>query len=168
MVPVLLFLASVTHAGPEMIPEEAFRAATQPRSDPRAEGIELPLRDGTTFRLSDHQGQPVLLSFWASWCGPCRAELPALEVWAAQNPRVTVVTVNVDRSIEPAERFMASVRFDLPVAFDPDSAQLGRYGVVSMPTMFLFDRQGALAWQHTGYGTESGFTELDAAVGGLL
>ena len=78
-----------------------------------------------------------------------------------------VVAVNVDRERPPAEKFLSRVRFDLPVAFDPDAVQLGRYGVISMPTMFLFDGSGNLAWQHTGYSKERGFTELDKALGAL-
>jgi thiol-disulfide isomerase/thioredoxin len=154
-------------ATPEMIPLEVFEAAKDAHPDAEAVAIEIPLRDGGTFRLADHRGRPVVLAFWASWCGPCRAELPALSDWSEEHPEVDVLAVNVDRQRQPAERFMSSVRFDLPVAFDPDAEHLGRYGVQSMPTTFLFDRAGALAWQHTGYSQQKGFTELEAALGGL-
>jgi hypothetical protein len=78
-----------------------------------------------------------------------------------------VLAVNVDRSSAEAEGFLRKVSFDLPVAYDPDAKQLGQYGVISMPTMLLFDSKGALAWRHTGYGEEKGLSELDAAVGGV-
>jgi thiol-disulfide isomerase/thioredoxin len=154
-------------AAPEMIPAEVFEAAKSAPVGATAETASLPLRDGTTFSFVEHRGRPVLLTFWASWCGPCRAELPALATWSKAHTDVAVVAVNVDRQRPPADRFLQSVKFDLPIGYDPDAQQLGKYGVQSMPTMFLFDRSGALAWQHVGYSTEKGFTELDAALAGL-
>ena len=161
-----LLLIPAALAAPEMIPVEAFQAATAPRADDISH-LELPLSKGGTFKLADHAGQPVLLSFWASWCSPCRKELPALTDWAKAHPDVAIIAVNVDRTSGDAQKFMDAIHFELPVAYDPDAAHLGQYGVTSMPTMFLFDRKGALVWRHTGYSTEKGFTELDAAVGGL-
>jgi len=161
------FAALDAHAAPEMIPLEVFQAAQNPPAPKGPADLELPLRGGDRFSLAAHRGHPVLLTFWASWCGPCRAELPALTQWATTHPDVTVVSVNVDRSQAPAERFLQSVQFSLPVAFDPDAKELGQYGVTSMPTMFLFDRSGAMAWQHSGYSQERGFSELEAAIAGV-
>ncbi len=162
----ILFTATAL-AAPEMIPVEVFEAAKSAGLDEHATDVEIPLRDGGTFRLSEHAGRPVLLAFWASWCGPCRLELPALSEWGSAHPDVAIYAVSVDKQRADAERFMKSVAFDLPVAFDPEARHLGRYGVISMPTMFLFDGEGSLAWQHTGYSRERGFTELDAAYGAL-
>jgi thiol-disulfide isomerase/thioredoxin len=156
----------VAQAAPEMIPLEVYEAARDAPAAP-GETATLPLRDGSSFSFAEHRGKPILLTFWASWCGPCRAELPALSTWAAAHPQVEVLAVNVDRQRPPAEKFLQAVKFDLPIAYDPDSQQLGRYGVTSMPTMFLFDRKGGLAWQHVGYSAEKGFTELDAALAGV-
>jgi thiol-disulfide isomerase/thioredoxin len=161
----LLLLVQGARAAPELIPEEAWAAAT--RTTPaEAASFEIPLKSGGTFRMAEQRGKPVLLTFWASWCGPCRRELPALSTWAKSHPEVTVLAVNVDRAAADADGFLGSVRFDLPVAYDADAKHLGQYGVTSMPTMFLFDRKGALAWRHSGYGEEKGFAELDAALAG--
>lgn len=161
---LLALLCPLALAAPEMIPIEVFEAAKVAAAI--AGDVEIPLRDGGTFRLSEHKGKKVLLTFWASWCSPCRRELPALERWSKEHPEVDVLAVSVDRTKEEAEDFIRVVRFDLPVAFDPDATQLGRYGVTSMPTMFLFDDSGQLVWRHAGYSEEKGFAELDAAVGG--
>lgn len=161
---LLLLTTALALAEPEMIPLDVFEAAA--KAAQVTGDFEIPLRGGGSFKLSDHRGKPVLLTFWASWCSPCRKELPALDVWSKAHPEVTVLAVNVDRGTEPAERFLEAVHFDLPVAFDPDATHLGRYGVTSMPTMFLFDRKGQLVWRHSGYGEEKGFSELDAALGG--
>ena len=126
----------------------------------------LAMHDGSTFHLSGEKGHQVVVAFWASWCSPCRRELPALAKWAKANPDVHIVAVNVDRNRADADRFLSSVHFDLPVGYDADAKELGRYGVTSMPTMFLFDEKGALAWKHTGFNEERGFQELEAALHG--
>jgi thiol-disulfide isomerase/thioredoxin len=163
----LLLAAGPALAEPEMIPLEVFEQARSRTPGAEASAVEIPLRDGGTFQLAQHQGSPVLLTFWASWCGPCRLELPALSAWSQQHPEVHVVAVNVDRTRPPAERFLQSVRVGLPVAFDPEAKHLGQYGAISMPTMFLFDGRGQLAWQHTGYSQEKGFAELEQALLGV-
>lgn len=162
---MFLLLTELAFAVPEMIPVEPWATATSAAPESAA-AFEIPLKEGGTFRLADHKGEKVLLTFWASWCAPCRKELPALSTWAKSHPGVTVLAVNVDRTSADAEGFLRKVSFDLPVAYDPDAKRLGQYGVMSMPTMLLFDEEGALAWRHTGYGEEKGLSELDAAVGG--
>jgi thiol-disulfide isomerase/thioredoxin len=160
----MLLLFPCALATPEMIPLEEFQRLTA--AEAAVHDVEIELKDGGTFRLADQKGKRVLLSFWASWCGPCRKELPALSRFAAEHPDVTVLAVNVDRARADADKFLAAVKFDVPVAYDPDAKNLGKYGVTSMPTMFLFDGKGQLAWRHTGYSEEKGFAELEAALGG--
>jgi thiol-disulfide isomerase/thioredoxin len=154
-------------AEPEMIPEAAWAAVTQVTS-PTDVDLSLPLRGGGTFSLAEHRGKRVLLAFWASWCAPCRRELPALDVWAKAHPDIVTLTINVDRTENEASRFLSQVGFDLPVAFAHDAAQLGQFGVTSMPTMFLVDTKGDVVWRHTGYSEDTGFAELDQAVSGKV
>ena len=161
---ILLCSLIAAHAAPEMIPEDLFETLKNGSVEPA--DIVLPMHDGSTFHLSGEKGHQVVVAFWASWCSPCRRELPALAKWAKANPNVHIVAVNVDRSRADADRFLSSVRFDLPVGYDPDAKELGRYGVTSMPTMFLFDQSGALAWKHTGFNEERGFQELEEALHG--
>ncbi len=154
-------VAPLTHTGPEMVPLDAFQAA----GNPVVKDFELPLMQGGTFKLSDQKGKTVVLSFWASWCGPCRKELPALSTFAATHPDVKFIAVNVDRERSAADKFLGAVSITLPVAFDPDAKALGSYGVTAMPTIFVIDKKGALAFSHTGYSEEKGFAELEAALG---
>ncbi len=162
---MLLALLPPTLAAPQMIPAEVW-AEIQSRA-PEAADFEIPLREGGTFRMTDHRGKKVVLSFWASWCAPCRRELPALSRWAKEHADVVILAVNVDRAAKDAEAFIDTVAFDVPVAFDPDASHLGKYGVTSMPTMFLFDGQGRLVFRKSGYSEEKGFAELEAALGGV-
>lgn len=155
-------LAAPAHAAPEMIPPEAMEVVGHGGSD-----FTLPLRSGGTFKLSDHRGKVVVLSFWASWCGPCRLELPALSAFATQHPETTFLAVNVDKDPSAAERFLSNLDVKLPIAFDADAVALGAYGVSSMPTMFVVDRKGQVAFQKVGYGQEKGLAELGDALGSL-
>ena len=164
MVLLMLTLPALAVTAPQMIPLDVFRAAQQADVDQVAAQTEIPMLDGGTFTLAGHRGQPVILTFWASWCGPCQRELPALAAWSKSHPHVSIVAVNVDKERSPAEHFLKAVHVELPVGFDPDAQRLGRFGVTAMPTMFLFDSTGALAWQHAGYSTEKGFDELDQAL----
>lgn len=161
---MFVLLMSTALAAPEMIPVEVWEQIKT--ATPAGADFEIPLRDGGTFRMADHRGKKVVLSFWASWCSPCRRELPALSKWAKEHPNVVILAVNVDRNAKDAEKFIESVHFDVPVAFDPNATHLGQYGVTSMPTMFLFDTKGQLAFRKSGFSEERGFTELEAALGG--
>jgi len=111
----ILTLAGAALADPEMIPEttETLVGQTSP-------AIELPLAEGGTFRLEDHRGHWVAMAFWASWCSPCRAELPALVPWDEARSDVEVVAVNVDREQADALRFLERLGRIPPVAWDRD------------------------------------------------
>jgi thiol-disulfide isomerase/thioredoxin len=156
---LLPLLVASALAAPEMIPVEAMEEVGHVASD-----LDVPLRGGGRFKLSDNKGKLVVMSFWASWCSPCRKELPALSKLAATRSDIVFVAVNVDKDSKLAEQFLAKVDVSLPVAFDSDAVALGSYGVTSMPTLFLVDKKGQVALKKVGYGEESGFTELLAAV----
>lgn len=152
-------LHAVARAAPEMIPAEAMDEVGHVASD-----FTVPLREGGEFKLSEHRGKPVVLSFWASWCGPCRKELPALSKLAEARPDLTILAINVDRDRSKADAFLAGLDVSLPIAYDSDSVTLGSFSVTSMPTMFVIDRKGGVAFKKTGYSEEHGFTEILGAL----
>lgn len=154
-----LLIGAAWAAAPEMIPMEALEVVGHP-----APQFQLPLRDGGTFDLSAQKGKVVVMSFWASWCGPCRAELPAMTELAKTRTDVTWVAVNVDRQRVDAEKFLKAVNVGLPIALDNDSIALGDYMVMSMPTSFVVAPDGTVAYKKIGYSAEKGFTELIAAI----
>lgn len=156
-------LAASAWAAPEMIPVDVFEAAKQPDAPT---SIEFHMADGTTQHLTDHKGRKLVLSFWASWCGPCRKELPALSAWAKENPNVDVIAVNVDRDRKMADRFLRAIPVELPIAYDPDANALGGYDVTAMPTMFVFDTKGSLVFRKVGFNEAAGLTEILTAVQG--
>jgi thiol-disulfide isomerase/thioredoxin len=146
-------------APPEMIPLDEVDLVG--RSAPP---FEAELLSGGKVKLEDLRGKPVVLSFWASWCGPCREELPALTELAHQRPDVHVYAINVDRDPAMAKRFLAQVHTDLPIVWDPESRILGQYEVLSMPTMFVLDEHLTVKAKKVGYGRNEGLKAIVEAL----
>lgn len=160
---LLWFLAAtLSVAAPEMIPEDAVQVIGR-----TAPEMVLPTLDGGDFDLAEHRGKPVVLAFWASWCGPCRRELPALDTFAKERGDIAVFAVNVDRERRLAQRFMERTPFDLPVVWDNESLIMGQLDVVSMPSLFLIDARGTIKWRKAGFNADEPFSELKKALAEL-
>ncbi len=117
----------------------------RPRS--AAPGYELPDLEGRNHRLEDLRGRIVLLNFWATWCGPCREELPALDQLASRHAEdgLVVVGISLDRAgREAVAGFLEGRGIGFPVLLDPNSEVGDRYGVRFYPTSVVIDRQGRL------------------------
>lgn len=107
---------------------------------------ELGLTDmnGKTWHLSALKGQPVLLNFWASWCEPCRAEMPSLEGVATRHERagLVVLAVNYKEGAPVIKRFLDQRPFSLPILLDRDGAAAAAWTPRVFPTTVLIDRHG--------------------------
>ncbi len=158
----LMTIASIAFAAPEMIPEKSVDLLGR-----TAPTFEAQTFDGQAFSLDQLRGKTVVLSFWASWCSPCRLELPALSQLQKERDDVVIYAVNVDKERAPAEKFLRQVAFDLPMVWDNESRAMGQYNVLSMPTMFVVDAQGTVKFSKTGYSREKGLAELIAVLDGL-
>jgi cytochrome c biogenesis protein CcmG/thiol:disulfide interchange protein DsbE len=104
--------------------------------------------DGESVALDSLRGQVVVLNVWASWCGPCRAEMPALQrVYAANRARGFVV-LGVNSTIQDTEAnaraFAREMNVSFPLVFDRDGAVTTRYHVQALPTTFILDRRGVI------------------------
>lgn len=113
----------------------------------RAPVFTLKDLNGKTVTLSAFKGKVVLLNFFATWCPPCRAEMPALnKLYHALKPRgLEIVAVSTDRSVNDIKDFLEKHRVDFPILFDGDRSASKQYRVFSMPTTFLIDRNGMIA-----------------------
>lgn len=163
MLTALLLSLGVATAAPEMIPP-IEQLDLVGRTAPT---FTAPMLEGGEFSLEAQRGKVVVLSFWASWCGPCRKELPALAALAKERSDIVVYAVNVDRDAAPARSFLRSTPFDLPVVWDNESVAMGNFNVLSMPTMFVIDAQGTVKWRKTGYSETNGLLELTTLLDGM-
>ena len=113
----------------------------------------LDARSGSKISLSQYKGQVVMLNFWASWCGPCREEMPALDAFAAEqgDNGIEVIGVNVEPDSKAAEGFLKETPVSFPVIYDKDSTVSKAYDVSGMPSTVIIDRKGNIRVLHRGY-----------------
>jgi len=119
-------------------------------------------------RLADFAGSPVVVNFWASWCVPCRKEMPALQAAAERlEGRVVFVGVNHQDGRTPAAEFEQEVGVTYPSGSDPDGAVARDFGVVGLPTTVLVDARGRIVARSLGEVTEGELDELIAEAFGI-
>ena len=108
--------------------------------------FSLPMLAGDDLALADLYGQPIVLNFWASWCGPCRAEMPELQRLHDRlgEAGVVVLGVNQGESPETAAAFLQALSLNFPVALDQRTGVSQQYLVNSLPTTFFIDRAGVI------------------------
>jgi cytochrome c biogenesis protein CcmG, thiol:disulfide interchange protein DsbE len=103
--------------------------------------------------LESFRGRVVYLDFWASWCAPCRQSFPWMQrmqdIYGPQG--LTVIAVNVDRSRQDAERFLAAFNPSFDVRYDPAGSLAEHFKVEGMPTGLLIDRHGVARFTHIGF-----------------
>ena len=119
----------------------------------QAPDFTLAQREGPNVRLSEQRGDIILLNFWASWCGPCRQELPAFEALFQQyaDLGVNVLAVNLDDEPRKADVLLSDINVSFPVLFDSEGEVSARYDVSAMPTTVIIDRDGNVRLVHKGY-----------------
>lgn len=128
-----------------------------------APNFEFSTFEGERLRLSDFRGRPVFLNFWASWCGPCRQELPDMQTMLEKygDQGLVVLAVNNGEAIRPAQRFIARIEVELTAfGYDPTSAIARRYGVTGLPVSVFIDADGVI----TRVVNLLSFTTMEASV----
>ena len=118
-----------------------------------APSFTLPSRSGDTVSLAQLKGKVVMLNFWASWCGPCRQEMPLLDQMHKRYSALgfTLVGVNVDANSKDAEEWLSKTPVSFPVLFDKESKVSKLYDVSTMPYTVFIDRKGNVRYLHKGY-----------------
>lgn len=132
------------------IPAASLASATVGRLAPN---FTLKSARGKNLKLSEFRGKVVLLNFWATWCGPCRKEIPELnKLQKKYKPAgFTVLGVNIDRERNAAKALARKLRTQFPILFDSNKIVSRRYQVDAMPKTVIIDRNGQIRFVHRGY-----------------
>lgn len=112
--------------------------------------------DGKEAKLSDYRGKKVILNFWATWCPPCKAEIPHMEKYykkSAKDDNVEILAVNLkksDKDEDYIKNFVKSYDMTYPVLLDTDGEQQEQYQIVTIPTTYFIDTKGKIQTTITG------------------
>ncbi|MGH8219923.1 MAG: TlpA disulfide reductase family protein [Steroidobacteraceae bacterium] len=120
-----------------------------------APDFSLPARSGKTLSLDQFKGQVVMINFWASWCGPCRKEMPLLDDIYRHYGKMgfTLLGVNVEPDRGSALAWLKQTPVTFPILFDANSKVSKLYSVAVMPTTVFIDRKGNVRMIHESYNT---------------
>jgi len=131
----------------EAPPSHSVAYQGRPSVGSRAPDFRLMDLDGKAVSLSDYQGKVVLLNFWATWCGPCRVEMPAMEALyrRMQSKGLVILAVSVDQEGTAVTRpFQEALGLSFPILHDQDYEVGLTYGARTLPMTFAIDRQGII------------------------
>lgn len=119
--------------------------APQPAVNHPAPDFDLVTLDGDRISLAALQGKPMVINFWATWCAPCRAEMPMLQsTWERYADTVVIIGVDVDEDPAVVKAFVDELGLTFPIALDQGAEMSGRYNVRGLPTTLFVDGSGVI------------------------
>lgn len=134
-------------------PSDTEGAIGVTRIDEAAPDFTLDLFDDTRFTLSEHlvrDGRPVVMNFWASWCVPCRVEMPAFDAVARRHPEVLFLGVAMQDTEAAVRQFAAEVAVSYPLGLDTDGGIARLYPILGLPTTWFIAADGTIVAQYAG------------------
>ena len=144
-----------TETAPEEPTETTETQPTEPSAHIAPDFLLLDM-EGNEVTLASFFGKPIILNFWASWCGPCKMEMPEIQKFYEQyGEEIHFLLVSVDESLDTAKTFISDSGYTFPVYFDTTSMGGYLYGASSIPLTYFIDAQGNLAAYYMGAMSES-------------
>lgn len=118
-----------------------------------APDFTLPTNSGENLRLAELRGNVVMLNFWASWCGPCRQEMPLLDAMSQRYSAAgfTLLGVDVEEDSTDAKKIVKDLKISYPILFDTENKVSKLYSVETMPTTVMIDKKGQVRYVNHGY-----------------
>lgn len=143
-----LLLSGPMHAGTA----SGDQSLTPIPERPAAPEFDLKDPEDRPQRLADYRGKAVILNFWATWCPPCREEMPSMQRAheAVSGDGIALVAINVGEDADTIEQFLTNYPVEFPLPMDLDSRVVQSYPVKGLPTTFVIDPEGRLAYVATG------------------
>ena len=162
----LLALAWPVCAGTD--PPRALRLQA-PNESVEAPAFSLPDLTGKKIQLKDYRGKLVFLNFFATWCGPCREEMPGMErlFRAYRDKGLVVLAVNMEQGAKTVRPFVQELKLSFPVLLDAEGSVTHDYGIRALPVSFLVGRDGNLVWRAMG-GREWDAPEMQSYIGQVV
>ena len=151
------------------IAQQAGKGLTQLPDRPQAPDFVLADIDGNQYRLSDYRGQVVIVNFWATWCPPCRAEMPSMQrAWQQlEQEGILMLGINVGEDEDTIFQFTANYPVEFPLLMDQDSRVINQWPVRGLPTTFVVSPAGKITYRAIG-GREWDDPDLLAMVRALM
>lgn len=147
-----IFLSVAIWLTPALAEVDADTLLSPMAERPRVPDFELQGPDGETYRLSQWRGKPVIVNFWATWCPPCRAEMPSMQrAWEQlQDEGIQLIAINVGEGAGEINAFLEQVPVDFPLPMDADMHVVQSWPMRGLPTTFVVDVDGRLAYKAQG------------------
>lgn len=142
---VIIFLMCLLPITGKSLVDEMKKLGLIPLEDnPESLDFELPDLQGNPVRLSSFQGKVVFLNFWATWCGPCREEMPSMQALyeELQNEGLEIVAVNLQENQKAVQAFVDKLELSFTVVIDKTGQVGSAYGAASIPISYIIDRRG--------------------------
>lgn len=142
----------------------ADNSATGINTGDVAPNFRMQFSEDQGLYLSDLVGRPILINFWATWCGPCRLEMPEIVHHADSSADLVVIAINVQEEPEPVESFARDFSMNMPVVRDTDAKIRDLYEVRGMPTSVFINREGKVSTYREGVLSPAMLEEMLASI----